>query len=72
MNRYISESSLLENTENLILYKNIQKFYEHRLKILNKQNQKANKKVKGIYLKRGDILTDKWEKNKNLVYDPQK
>ena len=38
MNSFISESSLLENTENLILYKNIQKFYEHRLKILNKQN----------------------------------
>ena len=42
MNRNISESSLLENTENLILYKNIQKFYKHRLKILNKQNQKVN------------------------------
>ena len=72
MNRYISESSLLENTNDLILFKNIQKFYDYRISVLTKQGEKTNKKVKGIFFKRGDIVIHKSEKNKNLLYDPQK
>ena len=72
INRYVSETSLLENVTDLILYKNIQKFYTHRIRVLNQQGLKANKKVTGIFLKRGDFVVNKFEKNKQLIYDAQK
>ena len=72
MSRYVSESSLLENVDNIILFKDIQKFYTHRIRVLNHQGLKANKKVPGIYLKRGDFVINKFAKTKQLLYDPQK
>ena len=72
VSRYLSEKNLLENANDLILFRNLEKFYEHRLSVLNKKNKKTNKRVSGIFLKRGDILTQKHDKNKNLVYDKNK
>ena len=66
MNRYISETSLMENVKNIILYKDISKFFEHRLRILNAKGLKANKKVRGLILKPGDFVSDKTEKDKNI------
>ena len=66
MSRYISETSLLENVQNIILFKDLQKFFDHRIRILNEKGLKANKKVKGLILKRGDFVTNRSETDKNI------
>ena len=67
MSRYISEKSLLENVDNIILYKDIQQFYANRIRISNEKGLKANKSVKPITLKRGDFVIEKFNKDKQLL-----
>ena len=69
MSRYISEKSLLENVDNIILYKDIQQFYANRIRILNDKGLKANKSVKPITLKRGDFVIEKFAKDKQLLHN---
>ena len=66
MSRYVSEKSLLENVQNIILFKDLQKFFEHRIRILNEKSLKANKRVKGLILKRGDFVTNRLNKDKQI------
>ena len=62
----------MSNANDLVLFKNLQEFYNHRLSVLTKQNKKTNKSVNGIFLKRGDILVSKHQKNKDMMYDKDK
>ena len=72
MSRYISEKSLLKNVDNIILYKDIQKFYTNRIRILNEKGLKANKYVKPITLKRGEFVVEKLAKDKQLLNNTSK
>ena len=72
INNYISEKTLTEDVKGIILYKDIKKFYEKRLQILNEKSQRLNKKSSPIYLKRGDFVTQKAIKNKSIGNEKDK
>ena len=43
INKYTSKQDLLINVEGIILYKDLQKLYENRIRILNNKSLKLNK-----------------------------
>ena len=72
MSKYINKKDMLHDAKGIILYQDLEKFYDKRLQILHKKNLKMNKKSTPIFLQRGDFVTDKKEKKKTMGYEDKK